>query len=187
MAAIRAKLSLLQRIGENFSWEEFSRACAEEKGNLGVINVKEVKLRNVKIDFYSQQLIPADELTEFVPLDTLGDGSCFFRSISKQIYGDESLHEELRLRAIVELALNESYYLSDEELCDRIRAQERTLRGNGAESIDPVVLMIVFREEVKATCNLSTYASFWHLQAIANVLKRKIKSVYPETTPEVGS
>ena len=97
MAAIRAKLSLLQRIGENFSWEEFSRACAEEKGNLGVINVKEVKLRNVKIDFYSQQLIPADELTEFVPLDTLGDGSCFFRSISKQIYGDESLHEELRL------------------------------------------------------------------------------------------
>ena len=72
----------------------------------------------MKIDFYSQQLIPADELTEFVPLETLGDGSSFFRSISKQIYGDESLHEELRLRAIVELALNESYYLSDEELCD---------------------------------------------------------------------
>ena len=82
---------------------------------------------------------------------------------------------------------NESYYLSDEELCDLIRAQERTLRGNGADSIDPVVLMTVFREEVKATCNLSTYASFWHLQAIANVLKRKIKSVYPETTTEVGS
>ena len=158
MAAIRAKLSLLQRIAENFSWEEFSRACAEEKENLGVINVKEVKFRNVKIDFYSQQLIPADELTEFVPLENL------------QIYGDESLHEELRLRAIVELALNESYYLSDEELCDRIRAQERTLRGNRADSIDPVVLMTVFREEVKATCNLSTYASFWHLQAIANVL-----------------
>ena len=53
--------------------------------------------------------------------------------------------------------------------------------------MDPVVLMTVFREEVKATRNLSTYASFWHLQAIANVLKRKIKSVYPETTPEVGS
>ena len=54
---------------------------------------------------------------------------------------------------------NESYYLSDEELCDLIRTQERTLRGNGAYSIDPVVLMTVFREEVKATCNLSTYAS----------------------------
>ena len=187
MAAIRAKLSLLQRIAENFSWKEFSRAFAEEKQNLGVINVKEAKFRSVKIDFYSQQLIPADELTEFVPLETLGDGSCFFRSISKQIYGDESLHEELRLRAIVELALNESYYLSDEELCDRIRAQEWTFRGNGADSMDPVVLMTVFREEVKATCNLSTYASFWHLQAIANVLNRKIKSVYPETTPKVGS
>ena len=187
MAAIRAKLSPLQRIAENYTWEEFSRACGEEKQNLGVINVKEVKFRNVKIDLYSQQLIPADELTEFVPLETLGDGSCFFRSISKQIYGDESLHEELRLRAIVELALNESYYLSDEELCDRIRAQEWTFRGNGADSMDPVVLMTVFREEVKATCNLSTYASFWHLQAIDNVLKRKIKSVYPETTPEVGS
>ena len=105
MAAIRAKLSLLQRIAENYTWEEFSRACAEEKQNLGVINVKEVKIRNVKIDLYSQQLIPADELTEFVLLETLGDGSCFFRSISKQIYGDESLHEELRLIAIVELAL----------------------------------------------------------------------------------
>ena len=141
MAAICAKLSLLQRIAENFSWEEFSRACAEEKQNLRVINVKEVKFRNVKIDFYSQQLIPADELTEFIPLETLGDGSCFFRSISKQIYGDESLHEELRLRAIVKLALNESYYLSDEELCHRIRAQERTIYGNGADSIDPVVLI----------------------------------------------
>ena len=105
MAAIRAKLSLLQRIAENYTWEEFSRACAEEKQNLGVINVKEVKFRNVKIDLYSQQLIPADELTEFVLLETLGDGSCFFRSISRQIYGDESLHEELRLIAIVELAL----------------------------------------------------------------------------------
>ena len=52
MAAILAKLSLLQRIAENFTWEEFSRACAEEKQNLGVINVKEVKFRNVKIDFY---------------------------------------------------------------------------------------------------------------------------------------
>ena len=141
----------------------------------------------MKIDFYSRQLIPAYELTEFVPLETLGDRPCFFRSISKQIYGDGFLHEELRLRAIVELALNESYYLSDEELFDRIRAQEQTLRGNGGDSIDPVVLMTVFREEVKATCNLSTYASFGHLQAIANVLKGKIKSVYPETTPEVGS
>lgn len=191
MAAMAAILRQLQEKAENSSWEKFLLACEKEKKNLGPMTIKEPKFsecRPFKVDFDAQQLVPADELVEFVPVSTVGDGSCCFRAISTLVNGDESLHEELRLRTVVEMALKEGYYLADEDLSRRITAQEKVFNISGCpRTIDASVLEIVFREEARQTCKLSTYASFWHLQALANVVKRRIKSVYPETTPEVGA
>ena len=58
----------------------------------------------------AQQLVPAEELPEFVPVTTVGDGFCYFRSIATLISGDESFNEELRRRTVVEMALNKAYY-----------------------------------------------------------------------------
>ena len=191
MAAMAAILRQLQEKAENSSWENFLLACENEKKNLGPMTIKEPKFsecRPFKVDFDAQQLVPADELVEFVPVSTVGDGSCCFRAISTLVNGDESLHEELRLRTVVEIALNEGYYLADEDLSRRITAQVKVFNISGCpRTIDASVLEIVYREEARQTCKLSTYASFWHLQALANVVKRRIKSVYPETTPEVGA
>lgn len=43
-----------------------------------------------------------------------------------------------------------------------------------------------YKAEVMKSCQLFEYASMWHLQAVEAVVRRKIRSVYPETTPEVG-
>ena len=150
------------------------------------MKIKEPKFSKIDVDFYAQQLVPADEVVEFVPVSTVGDGSCCFRAVSILINGDQSIHEELRLRTVVEMALNGAYFLADEDLLHRISAQERVFNFSaGAGNIDAVVLETVYREEARQTCKLSTLASFWHLQALANVLHRRLKSAYPETTPEV--
>ena len=90
-------------------------------------------------DFFALQLLPSYEFQEFIPLKTTGDGSCLFRAASTLISGVEDSHVELRVRCIVELALNKHYYLCDEELVDRIRAQENLLMNRNRQHNVPNV------------------------------------------------
>ena len=60
------------------------------------------------------------------------DDSCLFRAFSILVNGDESKHLELRIRCIIELVNNQDIYLGDEDLAERIRAQERILGVNVA-------------------------------------------------------
>ena len=168
----------------DLDWISFKDCCRELKKVLGEIKYKETNIKNFEVDFIAQQLCPALELNEYVPVTTHGDGSCLFRSFSTLIMGDESRHSELRMRCTLELALYEEYYLADEDLAKRIQAQEAILTGrpSGTETM----LGETFRTEVKNSINAGSYASFWHLQAMGNVLERKIRSVYPEITSEVS-
>lgn len=44
----------------------------------------------------------------------------------------------------------------------------------------------IYKTEVMKTCQLFEYVSMFQIQALGAVLRRKIRSVYPETTPEVN-
>ena len=59
----------------------------------------------INVDFYAQQIVPSQELGEYVPLNSTGDGSCLYRSISLLVAGNELKHVELRARCVIELAL----------------------------------------------------------------------------------
>ena len=181
----------LQNLAVYLDWEELRGYCSEINKSLGPFHFTDASFKFFPIDFSAQLLVPAKELHEFVPFKTTGDGSCLFRSFSILVNGDESKHLELRIRCIIELVNNEDFYLGDEDLAERIRAQERILGVNNPSNVsrnvlDPDAVVEVFREEVRNSVKLGFYASFWHLQAMGTVLKRKIKSVYPETTPEVS-
>ena len=44
------------------------------------------------------------------PLKIVGDGNCFFRAVSRVLYGTEEHHLMIRLLSCVEMANNPSYY-----------------------------------------------------------------------------
>ena len=75
--------------------------------------------------------------------------------------------------------------LADEQLISRIQAQEQLLSAEGSDSVDVGLIPEIFRAEVMKSCNMYEYATMWHMQAAGAVVKRKIKNVYSETTPEV--
>ena len=49
-------------------------------------------------------------LDTFFPVETYGDGNCLFRALSSTLYGTDEHYVEMRLRAAVEVMLNQQYY-----------------------------------------------------------------------------
>ena len=96
-------------------------SCKHQKRRLRFFEDQEPKLTKIEVDLSALQLVPAEELVQFVPMTTVSDGSRCFRSISTLVSGDESLNGELKLRTVVKMSLNEV----DEDFLDPISAQEK--------------------------------------------------------------
>lgn len=168
-------------------WDSLVNVCYETRKVVGEFSFKESMVDEINVDFYAQQIVPSQELEEYVPLNSTGDGSCLYRSFSLLVAGNELKHVELRARCVIQLDLHSTYYLADEELVERIAAQERLLgvEGNDSGLVDADFVHEIYKTEVMKTCQLFEYASMFQIQALGAVLRRKIRSVYPETTPEV--
>ena len=85
-------------------------------------------------------------------------------------------------RCIIELALHATYYLSDDDLLARIRAQEEFLTSSpcGEVSVQGAeVINKAYEQDVISTCSQGSYASMWQILALGAVVDRKVKSVYP--------
>ena len=136
-----------------------------------------------EVDWESQELIPTSKSTVYRALKTTGDGNCFFRAASILAFGHENKHEEMRVRIVVELAANDEFYLKDEDIPGRIKAQEQEIHPrskNITSEMNPDVIREVFEDEVLESARTSSWASYWHLQALGAVLNRRVQSVYPE-------
>ena len=99
--------------------------------------------------------------TDYVPVQTSGNGNCLFNAISLAIKGDQSLATELRVRASMELVQNREYY-------------EKFHLGNRLHLVSD-------KYDVAVRDCITNYAfsSAWTVHACASVISRSIKSVYP--------
>ena len=73
-----------------------------------------------KRDATAFYLIPDDvgvNKEKLFPVNTTGDGSCFYYALSHLVCGDESHCVEMRVRVIVEGVKNMNLYLNHEYLC----------------------------------------------------------------------
>ena len=165
--------------------------CTSIQSKLPSLELAEyIDFSSNEIDDISQKLIPTNQASDYVALRTTGDGNCLFRAASMLAFGDENRHEEMRVRTVVELACNSSFYLDDPDISSRIQAQEQLIyarhgkkRNSGEVNMKDVAS--IFQAEVVGTCNLSTEASYWHLQALGAVFHRRVRSVYPQCGSEV--
>ncbi|CAF0864572.1 unnamed protein product [Didymodactylos carnosus] len=96
-------------------------------------------------------------LLDLIPVESTGNGNCLYNSILTLMQSpSEITAEELRVRAIVELAMNYNYYNIKYE---RI--------------VGPLNLRI------KAMCKNYEFSELFEIDALSNILQCQIQSVYP--------
>ncbi|CAF1182332.1 unnamed protein product [Adineta ricciae] len=97
------------------------------------------------------------DVRHLIPADVSGDGNCLYHSVLLLTNNSVMTTSELRVRTIVELITNETYYSS-----------------MFASVIGP------FDIAIKVVCKNNTYSELYEISALCTVVSCNIRSVYPE-------
>ena len=166
---------------------DFERMCA-------LIELRSLKLdeeidfcwNELSFDEISEELLPADtKKTGYRALKTKADGNCLYRSASIFAFGDEEQHVEMRLRTVLELALNSRFYQEGEDIKEILLVEAQEIHPNNGKSPaklsdEQVKKQFEWEVQNKSAC-LNEWACYWHLQALGTVLNRQIRSVFPDS------
>ncbi|CAF3989736.1 unnamed protein product [Rotaria sp. Silwood1] len=99
-----------------------------------------------------------DDVYHLVPIEVIADGNCLYHFIVLLMNNLAVTTSELRVRTIIELVLNESYY--------------QTMYSQHVGPID---------NAIKAICKNYTFSELYEIAALCNVLQCDIRSVYPKS------
>lgn len=116
--------------------------------------------KNTNIDKTASKILPSNA-NEYFPIRCKGDGNCLFNAVSKALSGKEDAALELRLRTIKEFIENRKDY------------DTSFYRNYNSSELNS------FEDAVLSTTRNSTYSGLMHMAALSNILKAKIRSVYP--------
>ena len=154
-------------------------------------------------DMFAHQIMPQDlpaghQLGEEepFPIKTGPDGTCFYYSLCRLVYGVQTkqLAQEMRLRILHEAMTNEDYYLSGDCYPDVSLARdlqgyktymhilaELSLSTDKAEDWTTAEgIRTAFRRELNCTGDKDGWASQWTVYVAANVVRRDIMMLYPD-------
>ncbi|CAF4991150.1 unnamed protein product, partial [Rotaria sp. Silwood1] len=98
-----------------------------------------------------------NDVHHLIPVKVADDGNCLYHSVLLLMNNPTVTTDELRVRTIIELMTNETYY-------DSMYSQ----------FIGSVAFII------KAMCKNNTFSELYEISALSNVLKCNIRSIYPK-------
>ena len=151
-----------------------------------------------EVDTQSRGYIPVDtprkfRSNDYIPVTVETDGNCFFRSLSRLVYGDEQYHLELRCRIVIDCVKNIDNYTSAHYL---MRGAQNSKHGrvdiltvycmySGICKLDNREfkhrgIVDIFKEDTLRIRRDKEYADIWHFHSAANVLNRKIVMIFPK-------
>ena len=130
-----------------------------------------------------------------VPLQTVADGNCFCRALSKFVFNTEAQHGQIRVRLVADAVKNEDSYLKNECLriggcqsCEDINLVQNYCTYN--DHYNPVMKLNkqtfqkLYRKEWFDYRLLSCYSGLLQLHSAANSLQIKLVSHYPDRVIE---
>ncbi|RNA19677.1 Vertnin [Brachionus plicatilis] len=141
-----------------------------------------------KVDRFANNFLSQNELDLYTPCSILGDGNCFYRSVSLCLFGTEDFHVELRLKCLVEMIFNSNLYMDNIYLNSQL---QNTLETN---EINDLVLHLatmaqssrslnddeeVFLNEIKRISGKDEWGTTWLFFPLANALGVDIQQHYP--------
>ena len=122
---------------------------------------------------------------DLVPVLTSGAGSCFYYSLSRLVYGDESHCKEMRVRVIVEGVRNMGLYLNHDDFpygsetsLPEIYATYSSFYSPAVDFNEEIVVEYYKREMFKLR-RFSCELGIWQFHQAAHVLGCQAQSVYP--------
>ena len=146
-------------------------------GELNIIK-KAQNLKNFPKDEIASLILKQFDRSykNFEPAKVASDGNCFYRSISKALYGVEAYYHEIKYRTIVELLLNiEKYsdygYLGE----DNLKWLKIFSRGPDSNDDAKKILEFVIIDSIKK----NRWAGVYHFYAASNALKINIQPIFP--------
>ncbi|CAF4124306.1 unnamed protein product, partial [Adineta steineri] len=110
------------------------------------------------IDTIAQQYLKqaSRSVQHLIPLSSLADGNCLFNSVVSLVPDSGVSAVELRVRTIIELVKNRTYY--DNQF---------------SNVVGP------FNEAIQRTCNNYSFSELYEVVALGNALRCEVQSVYP--------
>ena len=192
--------SLLARLEACDSASELQHVAAKLKKDLRPL---EKKKKNVHfdpechyIDATATMSLPSDGPQNVHAIWTKGDGNCLGRTISTAYRGNDEMHIEVRVRIVIEGAVNKDFYLSEDylnigasltrhdESLPEVYAKYSDHYVNGQKITRSTIEYLYFRE-LQDCCKINSYMGLWQIAQAASALDTPIQSVYPEGTDEV--
>ncbi|WAR31702.1 VRTN-like protein [Mya arenaria] len=112
-------------------------------------------------DYVAQDILSRFHTTNGITLKVTGDGDCLFNAVSLLLFGNETKSIELRYKTVLLMVNEESHILSHKD-----RA--------GIKTVCPD-----YDVDVAECTRLHAFSSAWAVMALAKVIKRPIRSIYP--------
>ena len=153
------------------------------------VKLNGAKLANLREDFISKSLMPRDH-SDWIPLVSTANGKCLFNAVSIALSGGEALAATLRLLTVSELLGHCEFYAQHPQLVSMAQVSGYSvpalinilLSNEKAEKLYGESGSVSRAIEVlaKETAKLCVYSSQFHIMALASVIKKPIKVVYPD-------
>lgn len=105
-------------------------------------------------------------LSEYTPLDVDTDGNCFYRSVSRALFGTESSHHHIRLLAALEMVEHRQFYDCDSADYRDLVAELELVSDS-------------YPELVHSVTTPSSYAEILHIFAVSAALGLPMQSYCP--------
>ena len=142
------------------------------------INIKDTKFRASDVDIISTQILTKYHpalLEDSAPLQTIGDGNCLYRAISKLLTRHEESHKLIRLEVALELII----------FSDRYDAKSK----KKLEFLnDSRIVTSDIHKLIKDAIRLGSFSEMAHMYAASAAIKKPIRSYYPpQAHPELSS
>ncbi len=174
---------LLARMHRCSTWDKLHRVCKDMDINCYQLIKTDLYpdgLHSKPVDDIANELLKkipeADIQPGLIPIQTIGDGNCLYRSLSLIFFGTEDYHEEFRVRTIHEMVLKEDFYTKGTCVTQLQYAMENTFKY-----IENVSLDMSFKREIIKHTSLGKWCSLFHLMAVANFSDIPVCSIYPQT------
>ena len=132
--------------------------------------------------------LPKDGPKDFVPVKTIGDGSCFPRALSHAVFGTQARHREMRIRLIYEAVTNSNRYLNSTylrlgtSLSDNAACQYALYTGHEEithTKLTRAEVLHFYKEDVMRISEPSGYMGIWQFHQAAEITKIPIGLVHP--------
>lgn len=115
-------------------------------------------------------------LYELTPISIIGDGNCFYRSVSKALYGKEDYHFEIRFRTLIEMVFRKDEFL---HYADSNKFSNIDFFYNLSPGEDCLNAQEIFERQALECSKLNRWSTVWHIFAAAQAFSIDIHQVYP--------